>query len=366
MSKAAAAAEPEAVHAAEATPEALETLWERAEKQAEAAERVAGEQHAKALKALDGGAAEKPKADDTPRGKGGRFAKKAGEVEKPAAAPEKPAEKNPDEEPVTVAERVAWREERRQARAQLQRQEAEFHGLVARTRGDLEKRYAPLIAAQEALARDDIDGFAKAIGKGSWKDLVKERQQKIMSPEAQRIAELEQRERDREEKTARERQEAEQRAAQEHEHRVIGQYKSELSETMTKSEDQLVRALAKHPEFCDAVYQVQREHWDGETPIPPEEAVRMKRGDAPAIVDMLRASYQALHEAFGPPAAAKQEAPTGAADRSGSSPRGKQKPLSRNGAAEASPKASWKNDQEFISTWAKRLDESEPDDDDDD
>jgi hypothetical protein len=367
MTQAAAATETQPLtHAAETPPEVLDDAWKRAEKAAEADELARKKQHEQARAKLDGKAKGSAAAAlERPR-KNGRFTKAD---DKPAAEGEKKEpEKAPDPEdaPVTTAERVAWRAERRAERQRLQQREAEFEQLVGKTRGELEQRYAPFIAAEKALKSGDLNAVAKSLGFEDWKALEKKQLERIRSPEAVRIAELEQREREREERDARARAEAEERQQREQETAVIGQYKSELSETMTKSEDQVVRALAKNPDFCDAVFQVQRANWDGETPLTPEEAIRLKDEHGATIVDRLRASYQVLHQAFGDPAAAKQEASKEAPDRSGSTPRGKSKPLSRNGAAEASPKASWSSDQEFINTWAQRLAASEDDDDDDD
>lgn len=267
---------------------------------------------------------------------------------------------------VAVNERVKFRQEKQEWRTNQSTREAEFQALVTKTREDLDKQYGRGARAVEAWERGDFDGVAKALendDKANWKSLNSAGATKMRSPEAKRIAELEERERQREQAEQQRADDAKRQAAEQEQQQAVVAYKERLRGQMGESDNRIVKALSKLPQFVDAVYLVQNEHWDRESAdsIPkPDEALNLPFGGRP-LLDTAKEMWQALSEAFGDPDASNQEAPNGVGSRTAEAsarPGKKPKTLSRNGAAEVSATGK-RSDQEWLSHWSKRIAEAE-------
>jgi hypothetical protein len=372
----------------EDSPDTLMNIWERAEAKAEAFEKsIMGKAPAAAKPAEP-----EPKSDTEPAPPPAEGDDTAEPEKKPAPAAkvkpepkEEPAAEDGDERKqleelakklgmsvdgnrVAVQERVKFRQEKAEWRTKQEQRDVEFNAKVAEVRGELDKQYGRGAKAVECWDRGDFDGVAKALvddAKADWKSLNKAGLQRIMSPEAKRIRELEEREKEREEAAQRAEAETKQRAAAAEQAKHVTAYKDRLRGQMAESQDRAIKALAKLPMFVDAVFDAQNEHWDRESPdtIPkPEEVVSLPLAGGPALIATAKELWQALSEAFGDPDALNQETPNGAGNRSAADsarPGKKPKTLSRNGAAEVSATGKPKTEQDFIRQWSARLAEAD-------
>lgn len=221
---------------------------------------------------------------------------------------------------VTVAERAALREERRQAKAEISRLEAE-----AKTRTDamvksLEEREAKLKPGlgkleqfERAVADDDHEAIAKLMG---FEDYDKWQEHIIgvkSDPNYKTLRSLketvERDKREREEREAAAAREAEESAAKaEQEERTKKQreidagYCRDLSTQMKTHENSLIKAMADDPGFVNAVFRVQKENWDGEKPLPIEVAIRTPaRGAGLSLEAELKRLHDKLAPVFGSP-----------------------------------------------------------------
>lgn len=365
------------------TPDTLSDLWARAEAAADKHEAAVAKQSPAAAKPAEPA---DPKSDTEP-------APPPDEADE--ATPAKPAAKakpEPKDEPaddsderkqldalakklgfavdgnhVAVQERVKFRQEKKEWREKKEAEDAAFNQRVNEVRADLDKQFGRGAKAVEAWERGDFDGVAQALAddpKADWKGLQKRGAEKILSPEVKRIRELEERERQREEAARKADEDAKQSQAQREQQQAVTAYKERLKADMSASADRVVKALSKLPQFVDAMYFVQDEHWDRESvdTIPkPEDALKLPFGGRP-LLDTAREMWQSLNEAFGDPDALNQEAPNGVGNRNAEAsarPGKKPKTLSRNGAAEVSAPGTYKNDQDFIKTWSKRIAEAD-------
>ena len=71
----------------------------------------------------------------------------------------------------------------------------------------------------------------------------------------------------------------------------------------------MCREMAEYPIFVNTIFQIQKENWDGETTVTPEQAVKMMLRGAPrSLQEELRANYERLHKIFGQAQAAAEAA----------------------------------------------------------
>lgn len=153
-----------------------------------------------------------------------------------------------------------------------------------------------------ALAADeDFDGLAKLLKYDGWDDIQAAYASRNADPNHRRIRILEKEKRDREEREAAEARTKAQQAAQEKRRVAVGAYMKELSETCEKSQSKLARTLAKDPEFLQAVYAIQSEHYDPatKTTVSVEQAIEMvnpRRGKS--FKTRLLELKDLLHSAF--------------------------------------------------------------------
>lgn len=223
------------------------------------------------------------------------------EAPKVEAKPEAPKPDAPKDGPVAVAERVAFREEQRLAKAKLEREYAERNAKIQAAVSALEQRAAKFLPLVEAAEKgEDIsDAFAKLIGHPDANAWQRDRAKRAASPEYQEIQRLKaaQAKRDAEEAAAKTKAEQESQKAQqaraEHEH-LQG-----IGRTLAESEDPVDKAVAEKPWLARAILEVQRRAWhSGERVLSPAEALREKEGEA-SLLDKLRADWQYLGRIFG-------------------------------------------------------------------
>jgi hypothetical protein len=368
------------------TPDNMAALWAKAEAKAEAFEQTV-EAKNPAAKAAPAPAEDVP-ADDTaePAADAKDAPKAKPEAEKPKQKPLQPAPEDQEEEPgereqfealakkfgyaidankVTVNERVKWREDVRKERTKLAEREQAFTAKVAEVEQNLSQRFGRAAKALEAWERGDFDGVAKALegdDKVGWRDLQGRAAQRIMSPEAKRIRELEEKlEADKRERAQREEQE-QQTAQQRAQQQARAAFQQQLTADMSASENRVLKALSKQPQFVGAVMSVIEREWvENGARVTPEEALHSEFGGA-KLIDTIQSMWHSFTEAFGDPATMKQEAPPGVGNRGAEDsarPGKKPKTLSRNGAAEVSARGQYKDESDFVRQWAKRIAEAD-------
>jgi len=265
---------------------------------------------------------------------------------------------------IEPAERVAFREEKRKAREQLQREQAAFQARMQEEGSKTQGSSVKFQAFEKALADGDVDGLAKTAGFKDWRELVNDYTRRSASPEYKRIKELE----EQTQRIAAEREQEKQRAESERQSSAksqqISTYKSGMADTMKEAGGELEK-MAGDPEIIDLLYQVANEHYraTGEEPDITELVETPSRwlgGKTP--LDLLRHKWEALSAIFGD-RPAKVETPQGDARRSGSSPRSKEpnrvpKTVSQRNAAEASGPTDFKSDKEFMAHFTQLLNQS--------
>lgn len=271
---------------------------------------------------------------------------------------------------VTSVERAKFREERREILRRVEQERQE----LARQRAEIEQAGQALRQASQALEAGDFDSFAKALGRQDWNELNKEVLAAYNDPNFKRLRELEKRERERQEAEQRRQQEAEARQRAEQREREMLAYKAELSKQMSSSENRVVQALADDPRFVEAVFRVQKHHWDpvARQTVTPEEALELMVGDKNLLTD-LRDLYSRLRNAFGDegepssPGAQNSESVPRAPKARSQSPATERaaKPrtsIPQRQASEAAPPEDISpDDPRWLNYWAKRMERSSRD-----
>lgn len=255
---------------------------------------------------------------------------------------------------VLPRERHAFREERRAARQKLEQERAQFlqerENILNQIRGE----GSSVIAAKRALDAGDFDGFAKALGAADWNEINSRVINQFADPNYRKLQELERREREREAQAQKQREEQTRLQAAQEEARARAEYQQQLAASMAESEDPFVAAMHDDPAFVAAVFNIQRDHWDGAETISVEEAVRLKpRNGGSPLIEQLRTLYSKLSKAgvfndgdASPPAAERRETGTRDAQR----PAKKSPPttISQKDASEAASPRTFKSEADFM------------------
>jgi hypothetical protein len=201
---------------------------------------------------------------------------------------------------VTVAERVAFREERRRAKQALAEQESQVRARLQEELGYTRSQAQAVLAANKAIEEGDFDAFAKALGRKSWNELNTEAIQRFADPNFKRLRDLEQAHREREEREQLELKESQARQQQARQQKIIADYKASLTQEASASSDPFIKAFSDDPRFVHAIYQVQKDHYEktGEA-LAIAEAVRRKpsRGGSDLLAEM-QTLYSRLKKAF--------------------------------------------------------------------
>ena len=158
----------------------------------------------------------------------------------------------------------------------------------------------------------DYEGLAKEAGHEDWDKFQSHVLGVVSDPNYKRVRamerELEERKakekKDAEELTVRQQREQEEKTAREEHQKWVASVKAHkdgLSAKMAQSPDKLVRTMAKDRPFIEAVYAVQKEHWDPQTQstLTPEQAIkRALRGAPKSLSEELQELRARLNEAF--------------------------------------------------------------------
>lgn len=207
-----------------------------------------------------------------------------------------------DADKVTVAERAQFREAKRKRFEELTNREKELIEKVESSKREHEAELKFARDLKQAREVGDLDGMAKALGWKDYSDMQSEAIQRFADPNYKRLRELEQKTAEREAAEAKRLEEAEKREKAEQQNRVVQNYLGDLSKKMADSKDPVIKAFADNPEFAWAIYQIQCENWDGEQTVTPEQALKMaSRGASRTVQENLKAQYERLAKAFGPP-----------------------------------------------------------------
>lgn len=263
---------------------------------------------------------------------------------------------------VTVAERATFRQQRQQKLTEVQQIEAAARQRAQQIEAEAQAKVGPAMRAQAAWDAGDYDGFAKALGKKDWNELNREAIGRFADPNYKRVRELE---------TWKEQQEASARQAQQvqaaqqqeaQRQQAIAGYKAELSAGMKESTDRVVRAFHDDPQFLDAVYAVQNEHFDGVATITPEEAAHARpRGGGKTLAEEMHALYLKLDSVFRADAAASEHE---SAAQATESDRAAPKPVrqsaktsipQRKATEAAAPGGKYRDEKHFLEHWTARM-----------
>ncbi len=273
-----------------------------------------------------------------------------------------------DDGKVTTSDRAALRIAKREHE---QRIKAAEQDLVNRYNQALEALKPELEKAQaviKAIDEGDADELAKLAGAKDWNEFQERALAKITDPNWKKIRDLERQV----DADKREKEEATQRARQQSEHNsqleAQRKYRTELSGSMKKSTDPLCREMADDPAFVHAIYQIQRENWDGSATVTAEQALKMMVRGAPLSVrDELKQTYERLHKVFAaspaaPAPAVAAAAPAPSTDKPGQRPRPKTQVVPAATGGAPSPVAPFKNAAERREYNMRRLKEAADED----
>lgn len=199
------------------------------------------------------------------------------------------------------SERAEFREWKRGQREKLQ---AEYDAKMREVEEERGKHAPDLTLAQKVKAAKesgDPDGLAQALGYETFNAMQKELIQRLADPNYKELRRIrEELENEKKEKaTAAEQAEQQQTARQQREAQVA--YINDLSAGCKASSEPLVREMAEDPMFLNAIYRIQKEHWDGFKTLSIEQAIKKAaRGAQRPLADELQGLYERLHRALGP------------------------------------------------------------------
>jgi hypothetical protein len=301
-------------------------------------------------------------------------AKEAGQPANDAAPkkPAKPPEKKPeaeDETRVSLTERDKWRAEKRDWRQRISSKEQALAAKEAEIAAKLEAAASTSPERIRALIEgSDFDGFAKLIGFKGWADLNDTAIRAYASPEFRHTRKLEQElqalkaQKEEESRKAAEQAEVAQRETAKRE------YQAHLATTLKGSPDAGIREAATDPEegeaFRQAVYGKIANHYQetGDELDPDEAAEEIVR-------EVILPRLARWNRIFGTQSAVTTEAAQAAsANRAAvtKTPVRSSKHVSRHAAKQASTQAPPNmSDAEAIRYWAKQMEESSLEDDED-
>ena len=247
---------------------------------------------------------------------------------------------------VSVAERAALREEKRQTKAALDRRQREIEEALSSKVKESESEIEFGRALKAAYQAGDFDQLARALGKKDWNDIQDEFIAKLADPNHKRLTELEQRIKDKEAAEDQQRQRYEAQQKEQQKAQAVYNYKvNTIVPNMKESKSSVLRELADNPDVVNMIYAIQNEHWDGGRPISVEDALEKPLPNGKiALKLILRGWADQLGRAFKP-----EEAPAPATN--GTKAKGKTEP--KPGVAPSSHKAL--DDTEWLQNGAAEL-----------
>ncbi|HEY2405204.1 MAG TPA: hypothetical protein VGI10_04340 [Polyangiaceae bacterium] len=204
-----------------------------------------------------------------------------------------------EDRPVLTRERAAARQERRDKRVALDSHMATSQ----RALREQIAKHGPIVkgvaAIRHAMDQGGPDDFAKALGFGGWEEFLTTAHRAKSDPNHHRVRALEQqltqKQRDESARAARARQDAQQTERAQAQRR----YQSELQARCSNSTNKIVRAMSSDPQFVATIMEIQRENWDGQRTVTPEQALMMSVGGGRPVIGELRRLAQKLSKALG-------------------------------------------------------------------
>lgn len=224
------------------------------------------------------------------------------EVEKP----------EPEGDKVSIAERAAFREAKRKAYEQIQAKEAELMQRIAQREQEIQEKVSKAEAVFKAFEENDPNALAKALGQESWDKLQENYIARLADPNYRELQEVKRRLEEREKAEHETKAQAEQRVREERRQEAIRAHVAGLATSMQQSKEPLLATLHEDANFVQAIFAIQRDHYDGESTVTPEQALDLvPKGGTMTLRAQLQAIRDRLNKAFGgaPAPAQAQAAP---------------------------------------------------------
>lgn len=213
---------------------------------------------------------------------------------------------------VTTTERVNLRQERSENLRAIAQAEKDAIAKVQAARGEWEPKIKRVEDLEAASKAGDYDAIAKILGFDDWNKLQDDQIQRLADPNYKRVRELEERLKREDEEKAKAKEEGERQQATQAELAAQANYKRGLQTTMAGSGDPLVKAMADMPNFVNAVFRVQQQHWQesgGRDTISAESAAKFAPPGGMSLEAELKTLYERLTPVFGKTVAAPAGTP---------------------------------------------------------
>lgn len=227
---------------------------------------------------------------------------------------------------VSVAERKAFRDEQRKAKAALEDWKKniadEWDGKINESKGEIEFGRA-LKAAKET---GDYDGIARGLGFKDWNELADDHIAKLADPNHKRLTELERKLQEKERAEAERAEQWKQQQAQQQQAAQIQGYKANMSGEMKASQNPILKELADFPDVVNMLFAVRQDTFRKTgAELPLEHALKNTLpGGTQSVEHILKSWHDALGKAFGAgtsaPAAAAPAAKGKAVGKTGPTP----------------------------------------------
>ncbi len=265
---------------------------------------------------------------------------------------------------VVTSDRAALRVAKREHEQRIKAAEADLHArynqAIEAVKPELERARAVI----QAMEDGDADELAKLAGAKDWNEFQERALAKITDPNWKKIRDLERKQAERDRADAEHQERLKAQSEQNRQLEAQRTFRTQLAGQMKKSADPLCREMADDPAFVHAIFQIQKENWDGSTTVTPEQALKlMVRGAPLSVQDELKQTYERLHKVFGqattmPAAIAAPAAAPVSTDKPGARPRPKTgvAPAATGGAP--SPIAEFKTKAERHAYTQRRLAEA--------
>ncbi len=216
-----------------------------------------------------------------------------------------------DGQTVTVAERKAFRDQQREAKAAIEEWKRnvanEWDGKIKESSAEIEFGRA-LKSAKET---GDYDGIARGLGFKDWNELTEDHIAKLADPNHKRLTELEKKLQEKERAEQEQAERYRQHQAQQQREAQVHAYKQEMSTEMRQSQNPVLKELADFPDVVNMLFAIQQQHYDpaARKSVTLEQALMMPLpGQRMPVREDLRSWHTSLAKAFGgaetPPAAA--------------------------------------------------------------
>ena len=213
---------------------------------------------------------------------------------------------------VSVEERAEWRRAKAREKEAIARERAEWEKTKQTTPEQVEKvgKADKILAALDA---GDPDGFAQATGFKDFNEFQQSFIKRLADPNYMELRKLQQWKEQKEQREREQEAEGLNRAEQAKRAKAYSEYMSDLTEKCKASSNPLVAAMHDDPLFLQAVYNVQKDHWDPDKQqtVPVEEAIRIAARGGQSLESELKGLLERLKKGFPEMAAAVDAATAG-------------------------------------------------------